>query len=65
MLHDSSAAFAANHAFIHGMIPIALNVADFAVPNMDIDSAPASAHVAGGFRHGISDRSVQFKFRFD
>ena len=65
VLHDSGAAFAANHAFVHGMVPVAFNIPYLAVPDMDIDSASASAHVAGGFRNGISDRSVQFEFRFD
>src|SRR5947209_8794567 len=48
MLHDAGRAFAAQHALVDGMVPVAFDVADLAVADMHLDAAAARAHVAGG-----------------
>src|ERR1700730_14198270 len=48
MLHDAGGPLAAQHALVHGMVAIALDVADLAVLEEHADAAAAGAHVAGG-----------------
>ena len=55
MLHDTSRAFGAEHAFIDWMVFIALDVADAAIFKMDPYTAPARAHIAGGCLHLFRD----------
>src|SRR5690606_23771077 len=50
MLHDAGTALAADHAPVHRMVLVAVDVADLAVLDVHVDSAPAGAHVAGCFR---------------
>ncbi len=47
MLHDPGRALRAQHALVDGMVPVALDVADAAILQMDLDAAAAGAHVAG------------------
>ena len=48
VLHDAGRALAAQHALVHGMVAVALDVADLAVLEEHADAAAAGAHVAGG-----------------
>ena len=48
VLHDAGRALAAQHALVHGVVAVALDVADLAVLEEHADAAAAGAHVAGG-----------------
>ena len=48
MLHDPRRALGAEHALIDGMVPIAFDVADLTILQVDFDAASAGTHVAGG-----------------
>ena len=48
VLHDAGRALAAQHALVHGVVAVALDVADLAVLQVHADAAAAGAHVAGG-----------------
>ncbi len=48
LLHDAGRALGAHHAAVHGVIAVALDVADAAILEMHFDAATAGAHVAGG-----------------
>ena len=48
VVHDPRRPLGAEHAPVHGVIPVALDVADLAALQMHLDAAPACAHVAGG-----------------
>ena len=63
MLLDASSALAANDAFIHRVIAVAINVYDFAIFQMHFDAATTGTHVTGGgfnlvpiFRAGVDLR---------
>ena len=64
VLHDAGGTLAAQHALVDRMIAVALDVADLAVFQVDLDPATAGAHVAGrgldlvGRRHGEVDPIV-------
>ncbi len=45
--HDAGGALGAQHALVHRVIAVALDVADAAVLQMHLDAAAAGAHVAG------------------
>ena len=47
VLHDAGGALAAQHALVHRVIAVAVDVTDLAVLEIDVDPAPAGAHVAG------------------
>ena len=49
--HDAGRALAAEHALVHRVVRVALDVADAAVLQVDFDAAAAGAHVAGGALH--------------
>ena len=51
MLLDAGRTLAADHAAVHRMVGIAVDVADGAVLEMHPDPAAAGAHVAGGRHH--------------
>src|SRR3546814_3013310 len=60
VLHDAGRALGTEHALVHRMVGIALQIADLAVLEVDVDAAAAGAHVAGGlldlvgnFRAGV------------
>ena len=55
MLHDAGAALAAQHAAIDRMVLVAVDVADLAVLDVDVDAAAAGAHVAGGLGDAVGD----------
>ena len=55
VLHDAGAALAADHAAIDRMVLVALDVADLAVLDVDVDAAAAGAHVAGGLGDAVGD----------
>ena len=55
MVHDAGGALAAQHAVVHRMVRIAVDVADSPILQVDADAAAAGAHVAGGFRHRVGD----------
>ena len=48
VLHDPGRSLAAQHAFVDRVILVALDIADLAVAQMDLDAAAAGTHVAGG-----------------
>jgi hypothetical protein len=48
MLHDAGRTLGAQHTAVHGMIGIALDVAQLAITQMHLDAAAAGAHVTGG-----------------
>ncbi len=48
LLHDAGSALGAEHAAVHGVVAVALDVADAAILEMHFDAATAGAHVAGG-----------------
>ena len=54
MLHDSGTALAADHAAVHRVVLIAVDVAHLAVLDMDVDAATAGAHVAGGLGDAVA-----------
>jgi hypothetical protein len=56
VLHDAGTTFAANHAAIDRMVAIALDVTDLTVRNVDVDPAPAGAHVTRGLADFVGDR---------
>ncbi len=56
VLHDAGAALAADHAAVHRVVLVAVDVADLAVLDVHVDAAPAGAHVAGRFRDAVGDR---------
>ena len=56
MLHDPGRALAAQNALVDRMVAVALDVADFPVADVDLDAAPAGAHVAGGELRLVADR---------
>src|SRR3546814_8810662 len=60
VLHDAGRALGTEHALVHRMVGIALQIADLAVLEVDVDAAAAGAHVArglldfaGNFRGGV------------
>ena len=55
MLHDARRPLCAKNALVHRMVAIALNITDFVVAQMNIDTAPACAHVTGGLSDFITD----------
>ena len=67
VVHDAGRALAAQHALVHRMGLVALDVANAAILQMHLDAATAGAHVAGGrldlvrYRwRQILDRSLRF-----
>src|SRR5581483_10796333 len=48
VLHDAGRALAAQHAPVHGVVAVALDVADLTVLEEHANAAAAGAHVAGG-----------------
>src|SRR5207245_11041418 len=51
---DSGTALAADHAAVHRVVLIAVDVAHLAVLDMDVDAATAGAHVAGGLGDAVA-----------
>src|SRR5258708_32077778 len=47
LLHDAGRALGAEHALVDRVVAVALDVADAAILEMDLDAAAAGAHVAG------------------
>ena len=64
MLHDAGRTFRAQYAAIDRMRRVAFDVADFAIFNMDIDPAAASAHITGRLFDLVADRLVEFELGF-
>ena len=64
VLHDAGRALAAQHALVHGMVAVALDVADLAVLQVHANAAAAGAHVAGGGLDLVGRRLRQGDFRF-
>jgi hypothetical protein len=60
VLHDAGAALAADHSAVDRMIAVAGDVADLPVLDVDIDAAPAGAHVAGGLADLVADHGRGF-----
>jgi len=56
VLHDPGRASGADHAVVHRMIGIALDIADASVSQMDADAAAASPYAGGGRFHHIVHR---------
>lgn len=54
VLHDPGRASGADHAVVHRMIGVALDIADASVSQMDADAAAASAYAGGGRFHRIA-----------
>ena len=48
LFHDARRALGADHAFVDGVLGIAVDVADFAATQVHADAAAACAHVTGG-----------------
>src|SRR5690606_7952588 len=63
VLHDPGRALGAEHALVHRMIGIALDVAQAAVLDVDADAAAAGAHVAGGGLDAVAHRLAEIEFR--
>ena len=57
MLHDAGRALGAQHAAIDRVVAVALDVADLAVLDVDVDAAAAGAHIAGGLAHLVARRA--------
>ena len=59
-LHDPRRALGAEHALVHRVIAIALDIRDLAILHVHVDAAAAGAHVAGGLAHLVGNvgRSV-------
>ena len=55
VVHDAGGALAADHATVHRVVRIAVDVADAAVLQVHTDAAAAGAHVAGGVLHLVGD----------
>ena len=63
VLHDAGRTLGAQHAAIDGMVAVALDVADLAVLDMDVDAAAAGAHIACGLAHFVRDGRGQRDLR--
>jgi hypothetical protein len=61
VVHDAGRALGAEHALVHRMVAIALDVANATVFQVNLDAATASAHVAGGMRDPIGTGSMEIK----
>ena len=57
MLHDAGRALGAQHAAVDRVVAVALDVADLAVLDMDVDAAAAGAHIARGLAHLVARRA--------
>ena len=56
LLHDAGSAFRADHAFVQGMIGIAIDVTHLTITQVYADAAATRAHVAGsGLYFQLSD----------
>ncbi len=64
VLHDAGRALAAQHALVHRVIAVAVDVADLAVLQVHANAAAAGAHVAGGGLDLVGRRLRQRYFRF-
>ncbi len=62
-LHDAAGALGAEHALVHRVIAVALNIAYAARAQMHVDAAAAGAHVAGGLAHLIRNGGRQRNMR--
>jgi hypothetical protein len=62
MLFDAGRTLGADHAAVDRMIGVALDVADLAVLEMDLDTATAGTHVAGGACNAVAGRIVQGQY---
>ena len=60
MLHDPRCTLAAQHTLVDRVIPVALDVPDLTIFQVDLDPATAGAHVAGGCLDFITRAGVQF-----
>jgi len=54
--HDAGGTLGAEHALVHRMVAVALDVADAPVLQVHFDAAAAGAHVAGGGLHRVARR---------
>src|SRR5262249_20148479 len=59
VLHDPGRALGAQHAAVHGMTLVALDVADRAVAQAHLDAAAAGTHVAGRILNLVGDGSAR------
>ena len=69
MLHDPGRALGAEHAPVHRMVAVALDVADLHLAigsgaQMHVDAAAAGAHVTGGLAHLVRDMRAGVELRF-
>ena len=63
MLHDPSGPFCAQHAFVHRVVSVALNVGDLAVFHVDVNPAATGAHVTCGLADFVRHLWRCLKFR--
>jgi hypothetical protein len=45
-VHDPGRPLGAQHTFVHRVITVSLDIANFTILHVDLDAAPAGAHVA-------------------
>ena len=66
-VHDPGRAFATQHTAVHGVVAIALDIAELAILQMNLDAAAAGAHVARRICSPVADRLRIFDnvFRHD
>ena len=61
-MHDARRTLGTQHAAIHRMIGITLDIAQGAILQMHLDAAAAGAHIAGGVFHFVADGGRQVDF---
>ena len=65
MLHPAGRSFGAQNTLVDRVVAIALDIANFAAAQMNVDAAPTGAHVASCFFYLITNfwRRVDKRFR--
>src|SRR5271154_5929505 len=63
-VHDPGRSLAAQHTAVHRVVTVTFDVAEPAVPQMNLDAAAAGAHVARGIYGLITDRLRIFNIVF-
>ena len=61
VIHDPGRALGAEHALVHRVVAVALDVANAAVLQMNLDAAAAGAHVAGGGGNLVGAGSMEIQ----
>ena len=63
LLHDARGPLGADHALVQGMLGVALDIANLAVPEVNPDAAAAGAHIASrGLDFGLAGFAIAMAF---